>query len=155
MDLRKVVGHRPLLQCGASVIAINDAGDILLQRRGDDKTWGYCGGSVELGERVEEAACREFFEETGLTANQLELFNVFSGPDMYHVYPNGDEVYNVDIVFLCRDFSGQLAADGDEVLELAFFPLNNLPEPIFQANRLVLQAYSASLHKDKAEVDVQ
>ncbi len=150
MDLRALVGKRPLLQCGASVIAINEKGELLLQRRGDDGSWAYCGGSVEPGERVEEAAAREFFEESGLSAHKLELFNVFSGPEMHHIYPNGDEVHNIDILFICREFSGELKADGDEVLELAFFAPNALPKPIFTANRLPLSVFLTSLGIDPA-----
>lgn len=78
LELRKIVGHRPLLQVGASVIIENKEGKILLQKRKDNHCWGYAGGSVELNENVEDAAKRELFEETGLTANSLELFGVFS-----------------------------------------------------------------------------
>ena len=46
MDLRKIVGHRPLLQVGASVIVEDEAGRILLQKRSDNNCWGYAGGSV-------------------------------------------------------------------------------------------------------------
>ena len=59
MDLRKVVGHRPLLQVGASVIVVDACGRILLQLRSDNNTWGYAGGSVEIDEKVEDAAKRE------------------------------------------------------------------------------------------------
>lgn len=48
MDLRSVVGHRPLLQVGASVIVEDNKGRILLQKRSDNHCWGYSGGSVEL-----------------------------------------------------------------------------------------------------------
>ena len=74
LDLRKTVGHRPLLQVGASVIVVDSEGRILLQKRRDNGLWGYAGGSVELDEKVEKAAMRELFEETGLFANELELF---------------------------------------------------------------------------------
>ena len=50
MDLRKIVGHRPLLQVGASVIVEDNEGRILLQLRSDNLCWGYSGGSVELDE---------------------------------------------------------------------------------------------------------
>lgn len=63
MDLRKLVGHKPILQVGASVIVEDSDGRILLQKRKDNHCWGYAGGSVELDERVEEAAKRELFEE--------------------------------------------------------------------------------------------
>ena len=33
MDMRKRVGHIPLMQCGASVIVENERGEILLQQR--------------------------------------------------------------------------------------------------------------------------
>ena len=91
MDLRKLVGHRPLLQVGASVIVEDAEGRILLQLRSDNRCWGYAGGSVELDEVVEDAAKRELLEETGLTAHRLEFFGVFSGPDTHYVYPNGRE----------------------------------------------------------------
>lgn len=79
LDLRKTVGHRPLLQVGASVIVVDSEGRILLQKRRDNGLWGYAGGSVELDEEVEKAAMRELFEETGLVVNELELFGVFFG----------------------------------------------------------------------------
>ena len=89
LDLRKTVGHRPLLQVGASVIVVDSEGRILLQKRRDNGLWGYAGGSVELDEEVEKAAMRELFEETGLVVNELELFGVFSGKNLHYTYPNG------------------------------------------------------------------
>ena len=139
MDLRKIVGHRPILQCGASVIVINDKKQVLLQKRSDNHCWGYHGGSVELDEVVEEAAKRELYEETGLKANQLELFGVFSGPEMHFVYPNQDEVSNVDIVYLCNDYSGELKKQETEVEELCWFDLANLPDKISPPNQMALK----------------
>lgn len=43
MDLRKIVGHRPLLQVGASVIVEDEDNRILLQLRRDNHCWGYPG----------------------------------------------------------------------------------------------------------------
>ena len=134
MDLRGIVGHRPLLQVGASVIVENDCGQVLLQHRTDNHLWGYAGGSVELDEVVEEAAARELFEETGLRAKKLELFGVFLGPDMHYTYPNGDEVSNVDIVYLCRDWEGELTPQEEEVDELRFFYAADLPDALMPPN---------------------
>ena len=130
MDLRKIVGHRTLLQVGASVILEDSQGRILLQKRSDNHCWGYAGGSVELDEVVEEAAKRELFEETGLIAESLELFGVFSGKETHYVYPNGDEVSNVDIVFICKEYSGELKCQKGEVDELRFFSVEEIPENI-------------------------
>ncbi len=128
MDLRKLVSHRPLLQVGASVIVENDQGEVLLQKRKDNQCWGYAGGSVDLDEVVEDAARRELLEETGLVAGKMELLGVFSGKELHYVYPNGDEVSNIDIVYLCRDYTGCLRPQEAEVLELKFFSADDLPE---------------------------
>ncbi len=141
LDLRKLVGHRPLLQVGASVIVENDEGNLLLQKRKDNHCWGYAGGSVELDEKVEDAAKRELFEETGLTANSMELFGIFSGDETHYIYPNGDEVSNVDIVYICKDFSGELKKQESEVEELKFFNRTHLPEEIFPPIKSALKKW--------------
>ena len=141
MDLRKIVGHRTLLQVGASVIVEDGQGRVLLQKRTDNHCWGYPGGSTELDERVEYAAARELFEETGLTANRLELFGVFSGKELHYIYPNGDEVSNVDIVFFCRDYSGTLRRDMEETEELRFFEAGKLPEELSPPIVIPLRAW--------------
>ena len=135
MDLRRIVGHRPLLQVGASVIVVDSENRILLQLRSDNHCWGYAGGSVELDEVVEEAAKRELFEETGLIAENIELFGVFSGKDTHYVYPNGDEVSNVDIVYVCKQYTGILKCQDDEVESLKFFCLDEIPENISEPIR--------------------
>ena len=79
LDLRKIVGHRPLIQTGASVLVEDSEGRVLLQLRHDNHCWGYPGGSMEIDEELEDTARRELFEETGIIAEELELFGVFSG----------------------------------------------------------------------------
>lgn len=107
-SLRQHLGHTPLLQVGASVIVINEAGQMLMQQRTDCGSWGYAGGSVELGESVEQTAERELFEETGLKAQKLELLGVYSGEKMQYTYPNGDKVSNVDIVYTATSIQASL-----------------------------------------------
>lgn len=60
MDLRKLVGHRTLMQCAASIIIVNENNQILLGKRTDNHKWGYAGGSIELDEKwriVQEESC--------------------------------------------------------------------------------------------------
>ena len=141
MDLRKTVGHRPLLQVGASVIVEDAQGRVLLQKRTDNHCWGYAGGSTELDERVEDAAARELLEETGLVANKLKLFGVFSGPELHYIYPNGDEVSNIDVVFLCRDYSGTLRCQQEESEAFRFFEAGKLPEKLSPPIVIPLKAW--------------
>lgn len=139
--MRGLIGKRCILQCGASVIVENEKREILLQLRSDNNCWAYAGGSVELDEVVEEAAKRELYEETGLIAEEMELFGVFSGPELHYIYPNGDEVSNIDIVYICRKYSGSLNSDNDEVRELKFFNKKELPKNITPPNIPVLAKY--------------
>ncbi|MBQ4048188.1 MAG: NUDIX hydrolase [Clostridia bacterium] len=143
MDLRKLVGHRPLLQVGGGVIVEDAAGRILLQQRSDNHCWGYAGGAVELDEEVETAARRELWEETGLIADELTLFGVFSGKETHYIYPNGDEVSNVDIVYVCRRWHGSLRAQPDEVEALRWFAPDEIPENLSPPIAGVLRKYLA------------
>lgn len=136
MDLRAYVGHSPLIQVGSSVVVENDQGHILLQLRTDNHLWSFsAAGSMEPGESAEDTARRELLEETGLTAHTLELYGVYTGPEEYAVYPNGDEVYNVEFAYLCRDWSGTLKCQAEEVDELRFFQLDRLPPTLSDQTR--------------------
>ena len=144
LDLRKEVGHRTLMQVGASVIVEDPAGRILLQRRTDNGTWGYAGGSVDIDEVVEDAARRELLEETGLVAEDLQLLGIFSGPEMHYIYPNGDEVSNVDHVYIVKKYSGTLSPQSGEVEELRFFEKDALPDNICPMNTAAIRLWKES-----------
>ena len=148
MELRKIVGHRPLLQVGASVIVEDEQGRILLQLRRDNHCWGYAGGSVELDEKVEDAAKRELFEETGLVAETLELFGIFSGKETHYIYPNGDEVSNVEIVYICKKYSGVLKCQAGEVDYLQFFSHNDIPLRLSPPIRKAIEQWIENKRKD-------
>ena len=57
-EMRKLVGHKTIMQCAGSIICIDDKGQILLGRRSDNHKWGYAGGAAEIDERVEDCAVR-------------------------------------------------------------------------------------------------
>jgi 8-oxo-dGTP pyrophosphatase MutT (NUDIX family) len=129
LQLRQLIGHRPILMVGAAILMVDTEERLLLMKRSDSGRWGPPGGSTEPGERVEEAAQREALEETGLQVLQMDLFGVFSGPELYYKYPNGDEVYNVTIVYLSRQFTGSIKIN-DEHTEWRWFAVGELPENI-------------------------
>jgi ADP-ribose pyrophosphatase YjhB (NUDIX family) len=49
----------------AGVIARSPSGKILMMRQNDNGLWTFPGGKLKEGEIAEQAAYREFFEETG------------------------------------------------------------------------------------------
>ena len=114
-----------------------------MQRRADVGTWGLIGGFMELGESLEAAARREVLEETGLTVGTLELFGVFSSAEI-QTFSNGDQLQVVTVSYLTDEVSGTLQPDA-EGLELRYFALDALPEPIFPPNLNMLAAIREKL----------
>lgn len=143
MDLRKQIGSRPLIIAGSSVLLLDENDRILLQLRKDNNCWGLAGGSMEPGETFEDVAKRELQEETGLVAKELTFFKIFSGDDFYYKYPHGDEAYNVIAAYICRDYHGELSVDKDEVQDLRYFSLDELPSNISPPDYKVIKAFIA------------
>ena len=134
-------GTPVVVQTGASIIVEDNKGRILMQQRSDDGTWSYPGGRIEIDETVEDGARREVREECGLEVGALSLLGVFSGPELNHVYPNGNEVCGIDIVYVSSDFTGELRSEDGEAKNMGFYPIDNLPKPISPMNAKQLNTY--------------
>jgi len=137
-ELRKHIGSRLIISIGATILVVNDDKKILFQHRSDTLDWGLPGGALELNETLEEAAARELNEETGLVANEFDLIGVFSGPDYYFKYPNGDEVYTVIHLYVAKNVRGTLEMKDDESLKLTYFSKNELPDHLEKRTKLLL-----------------
>jgi len=140
LELRKLVGNRPLLMVGAAALIVDQQNRLLLMKRSDSGCWGPPGGAVEPGEVVEMAARREVREETGLEAGEMSLFGVFSGPELYYRYPNGDEVYNVTIVYQTQTFKGKIQLN-DEHTAWDWFTPADIPEDISPPIKPVIEQF--------------
>lgn len=141
-------GTPVVVQTGASIIVEDTQGRILMQQRADDGTWSYPGGRIEIDETVEDGARREVREECGLEVGELRLLGVFSGKELNHVYPNGNEVCGVDIVYISSDYTGQLQSEDGEAKRMGFYPIDALPQPISPMNAKQLQAYLKTREND-------
>lgn len=137
MDLRKHIGHDPLIGVGATTLVFNDKKELLLNLRIDTNSWGIPGGSMELYETIEETAIRELKEETGICADELELVTVLSGKDFYFEYPNGDKMCTVIVLFKVLNYTGTLKVSDNESKALRFFPLTNLPVMESRAEKII------------------
>lgn len=103
---------------GVGGVVIRD-GRVLLIRRGKEPLlgrWVIPGGTVELGETLEEALVREMEEETGVQVEPVEILTVFD-----RIQRDGERVlYHYVIVdYLCR-FRGGEARAASDALEVAW-----------------------------------
>lgn len=126
-NLRKKIGHEPMIGVGTTILVWNQKNEILLNLRSDTKDWGIPGGAKELYETIEECAKRELKEETNLETNKLTLLAVLSGKDYYFQYPNKDEMDCVIVLYETNEYEGKLQINDGESAKLMFFNLNNLP----------------------------
>ena len=137
-NIRRLIGTIPMFMPAAGIILFNN-GKILLQKRGDNGKWALHGGAMELGETTEETAVREVREEIGISPENLEFYGVFSGKAMYHVYPDGNEVYIISTVYFCDKYSGEFQIDTDEVLAIEWFAIDMLPDNIAPIDSYILE----------------
>jgi ADP-ribose pyrophosphatase YjhB (NUDIX family) len=110
-------------------------GKIVLLKRGIEPSYGkwvFPGGFLDRGERVEEAAIRETWEEVNLKVEVTRLLNVYSYPG-YAV---------IVIVYLADVVGGELRAM-DEALEVQTFAPKEVPweDLAFPSTRDALKDY--------------
>ena len=148
-ELRKRTNHMPLVLPHSVVVLFNEEGKVLLEERADDGYFDFPGGGIDLKESAENAARRELKEETNLIADELELFKVYSGEITHYVYFNGDEIYGVDLIYLCYKYHGEMIPQEEEVKALSFHDLNNMPEKMSIRNKAIIKDLLERLQNGK------
>jgi len=133
--LRALIGPGRMIVAGAGAIIQNSEGRVLLGLRSEG-LWGIPAGLMELGETISGTLVREAREEMNVEIAPRELLGIFTGPDFFHTYPDGNQVQIVSTLFSADIVSGELKPDGAETLDLRWFDPANLPEMPARHKRL-------------------
>lgn len=91
--------------CG--VLAVDDQGRILLQRRRDTGQWALPMGKMELGETPTQCAVRETEEETGVRVEAIGILGIYSDPTHIVAYTDGEVRQEYEIMLLARPSGGK------------------------------------------------
>ncbi len=110
------------MKVGVNVAIIHND-QILLTKRKDFGVWCLPGGHVDTGESVTQAAIRETIEETGLEVQLNRLVGIYS-------IPKARAWVNLIVLFVGEPIGGALRAQEDEVLEMAYFNFDAIPDSL-------------------------
>jgi 8-oxo-dGTP pyrophosphatase MutT (NUDIX family) len=109
----------------SGILAVDNQGRLLLQRRRDTGQWAIPMGKQELGETVKECAVRETLEETGVTVEITGLLGIYSDPGHIVAYSDGEIRQEFEIILIGRPVSGEPAAN-DEASDVGWFAPDEL-----------------------------
>jgi 8-oxo-dGTP diphosphatase len=115
------------------IIALEEKGIVLIERKNPPYGWALPGGFVDYGESLEAAALREAKEETGLDLKELRQFQAYSDPD------RDPRHHTVTVVFTASSSGTPKAADDAKKVEI-FHP-DRLPHPIVFDHAKIIADY--------------
>ncbi|BCY06839.1 NUDIX domain-containing protein [Actinoplanes sp. L3-i22] len=124
-NLRARVGQELIMFPTVAAIVLNDRGEVLLHQRSDNAEWNLIAGLMDPGEQPADAVLREVEEETAVQVKIERLAGVVAHEV---TYVNGDHCQMVNMFFRCRAVGGEARVNDSESLEVAWFPLDALPE---------------------------
>lgn len=114
--LRAAADSRPLFAPGASVLAEDDRGRLLLLRHARSGQWVLPGGKLHPGESFGACARRELHEETGLWAERLTATALLQGPEFR--YEDSSGLWDsVGVLYRAEELSGDLALPEGEITQ--------------------------------------
>src|SRR5215207_432554 len=125
LDLRRLVGTRPLPLVGVTAVIVRDE-QVLLGRRSDTGALTPITGIVDPGEEPATAAAREALEEAGVVIRVDRLAWVHQIARV--TYPNGDQSDYLDLTFRCTWVEGVPFPVDGEMTEVGWHPLDQLGE---------------------------
>jgi 8-oxo-dGTP diphosphatase len=145
-SLNNNLGHMPLNkknppqhpQVAVGAVVFHEGKVLLVKRMKDPQkeTWAIPGGSVNLGETLQEAAEREIKEETGLTIKAKKPVHTF---DLIEREEKGRIRFHYVIIDLDAEYLGGRLKAADDALDAGWFSSKDLDDlAVAEATRNLL-----------------
>lgn len=133
-------------------VVLKDGSVLLVKRRFEPRKgrWAIIEGFVEGNETLEDAVQREVKEETGVSAKVEGIIAVRNIVYKWH----GENRNEVNVIFLMSWLSGDPSADGTEVEETVFFPINDLAgKQLSETERIIIEKLLKGPIFSKTEIE--
>ncbi len=147
---------RPVVGVGGVVI---ENGRAVLIKRGSEPLlgqWSIPGGTLEIGETLQEGVARELLEETGLAVEVLDMIEVFdrifpepgSGREENAARP---KYHYVIVDYLCERLGGEAQA-GSDVTDIAYAAEDELEKFHLTSTALRVLRRAFAMHRERRSV---
>ncbi|HEY7585556.1 MAG TPA: NUDIX hydrolase [Candidatus Deferrimicrobiaceae bacterium] len=106
---------------------------VLIRRKNPPPGWAIPGGFMDAGERAQDAAVREAFEETGLRVTLTGLLGVYSDP------ARDARRHTISTVYIGK--AEGTPSGADDAAEARLFSERDLPSPLAFDHAQILADY--------------
>lgn len=97
--VKQLSKEQNVIFAGTGVTVENKEGKLSLACRTDKGQWSLPGGSLEIGETLEECAIRELFEETGIVVKEKDLVLNSAKAILQPIIKNDRQIFIVSVAY--------------------------------------------------------
>jgi 8-oxo-dGTP diphosphatase len=134
--MEEMIAPYSVPRVGLGVLVLRDGKCLLAKRWEKDGSFVWCmpGGHLELGESFEECAHRETLEEAGVEIENVRCVAISN-------WPNYLSKHFIRFGMAADYKSGELRDEEGKMTDWEWFPLTELPEPIFLPSKTLVQEF--------------
>jgi len=142
---RQLSKEQNVIFVGTGILLINDEDRVLLACRTDNGQWSLPGGSLEIGETLEECIVRETREETGIIIKECDIHLNSAKSILEPIIKNGREIFVVSVTYWTKKYDDiDMQIDSREFTKyswLSYKEIQTINELITPYSRVAIEEY--------------
>lgn len=142
---RQLSKEQNVIFVGTGILLINDENRVLLACRTDNGQWSLPGGSLEIGETLEECIVRETREETGIIIKECDIHLNSAKSILEPIIKNGREIFVVSVTYWTKKYDDiDMQIDSREFTKyswLSYKEIQTINELITPYSRVAIEEY--------------
>lgn len=142
---RQLSKEQNVIFVGTGILLINDENRVLLACRADNGQWSLPGGSLEIGETLEECIVRETREETGIIIKECDIHLNSAKSILEPIIKNGREIFVVSVTYWTKKYDDiDMQIDSREFTKyswLSYKEIQTINELITPYSRVAIEEY--------------